>query len=92
MAVLAVLACWDAFQGVMGALVHALWAHDSLDLDGTLQDLVFWAGVLVIASLVVWLCGLIAHARQARRKAEQARQQQLHTLAELFRDVAARGE
>lgn len=91
-AFLVVLACLDALQGVIEALVHTLWAHDSLDLDGTLQDLVFWAGVVVIASLAAWLRGLIAHARQARHQAERARQQQLDTLAALFREVAARGE
>lgn len=32
----------------------------------------------------------LADARQARRKAERARQQQLHRLAELFREVTAR--
>ncbi|MGI5140371.1 MULTISPECIES: hypothetical protein [unclassified Streptomyces] len=34
--------------------------------------------------------GVVDDAREARRKAEQARQQQLHKLAALFREIAAR--
>ncbi|MFF7984683.1 hypothetical protein ACFZDK_37160 [Streptomyces sp. NPDC007901] len=74
----------ERWQGIVFTLGGYVLVIDDLHQHAYIRAALWFAPTLY----ATW--GVVDDARQARRKAVQARQQQLRVLAELFREVAAR--